>query len=116
MCKGQSVSQYMKNSMFTDFVKLDSDDIGLFISNQVNTIYTIDFIYDEKSIIQKLIHYKDTITRSNPMDFEPVISNIERELTEIQYVTWGSMDIQNLYKECRCLCSQKYNEYMNICR
>ena len=82
----------------------------------IKDVYAEKDGYDEDQVRAKLIEMKKKIAESEDLLFEKKVLPIERELSRMQHLVFGSMQIRKLYIECRALTASKYNAYMTLVR
>lgn len=94
----------------------NDENVGKVIEKAIIDVYAEKVGYDENQVISRLIDMKKRITESEDLLFKENVLPIERELSKIQYLIFGSGQIRTLYKECQVLCENKYNAYMTLVR
>lgn len=111
------ITQYSSSVIYEPLGTLVNDEsVGKVIDKAIKDVYAEKDGYDEDQVRAKLIKMKKTIAESEDLLFEENVLPIERELSKMQYLIFGSGQIRTLYKECQVLCENKYNAYMTLVR
>ena len=105
------ITQYSSSVIYEPVRTLVNDEsVGKVIDKAIKDVYA------EDQVRAKLIEMKKKITESEDLLFEEKVLPIERELSRMQHLVFGSMQIRKLYIECRALTASKYNAYMTLVR
>ena len=111
------VTQYSSSVIYEPLGTLVNDEsVGKVIDKAIKDVYAEKDGYDEDQVRAKLIEMKKKIAESEDLLFEKKVLPIERELSRMQHLVFGSMQIRKLYIECRALTASKYNAYMTLVR
>ncbi len=111
------ITQYSSSVIYEPMGTLANDEsVGRVIDKAIKDVYTQKNVYDENQVRAKLIDMKKIIAESEDLLFEKEVLPLERELSRMQYLLFGSKQIRELYIECRKLTASKYNAYMTLVR
>ena len=111
------ITQYSSSVIYEPLGTLVNDEsVGKVIDKAIKDVYAKKDGYDENQVISRLIDMKKRITESEDLLFKENVLPIERELSKMQYLIFGSGQIRTLYKECQVLCENKDNAYMTLVR
>jgi hypothetical protein len=111
------ITQYSSSIIYEPLGTLVNDEsVGKVIDKAIKDVYAEKDGYDEDQVRAKLIEMKKKIAESEDLLFEKKVLPIERELSRMQHLVFGSMQIRKLYIECRALTASKYNAYMTLVR
>lgn len=114
-CNESKITQYSSSIVFEPLCVLDNNEtVGRVIDSAIKDIYEEKAEYDEDQVIARLTDMKKMIAESEDLLFEKKILPIERELSRMQHLIFGSGQIRTLYKECRELAAKKYDAYMTL--
>ena len=109
------ITQYSSSIIFEPMGELANDGTaGKVIDKAIKDVYAEKVEYDEDQVRAKLIDMKKQIAESEDLLFEQKVLPIERELSKMQYLVFGSEQIRKLYNECRVLAGNKYSAYMTL--
>ena len=111
------ITRYSPVVIFEPVGTIENDGTaGKVIDKAIKDIYAEKVEYDEAQVMARLADMKRMIAESDDRLFEQTVLPIERELSKMQYLVFGSAQIRALYKECRTLTANKYNAYMTLVR
>ena len=109
------ITQYSSSIISESMGALANDGTaGKVIDKAIKDVYAEKVEYDEDQVRAKLIDMKERIAESEDLLFEQKILPLERELSGMQYLVFGSEQIRKLYNECRVLAGNKYSAYMTL--
>lgn len=115
--RNENIVEYSPAFEFCKLKEIDiGSNVGKYINNCINSIYTNRIQYKEDEIINCLHLIRQRVVSVVPELYEEELIPIEQQLSSLQFIIFGDSIIQDLYRECWCLCEEKYNQHLSSIR